>query len=184
MSRFHRYSLHNAGPLREAFADIARCAHNRLRTRLPRTAYPEKRLARMRARTENSERNSARGYSGGTSTSSVPIHSGIGRTPFTNFKGKLLDQRSALKELYATGKRGGFHAFRRFRFAALRKAGVPDRLIKLWMGHSQNLIDRYAAQLDVDITYRREWCEKTGLGFELGELGYKDLFPIRPPRVA
>jgi len=103
---------------------------------------------------------------------------------FTNFKGKLLDQRSALKELYATGKRGGFHAFRRFRFAVLRKAGVPDRLIKLWMGHSQNLIDRYAAQLDVDITYRREWCEKTGLGFELGELGYKDLFPIRPPRVA
>jgi integrase len=103
---------------------------------------------------------------------------------FTNFKGKLLDQRSALKELYATGKRGGLHTFRRFRFAVLRKAGVPDRLIKLWMGHSQNLIDRYAAQLDVDITYRKEWCEKTGLGFELGELGYKDLFPIRPPRVA
>jgi hypothetical protein len=22
-------------------------------------------------------------------------------------------------------------------------------------------------------TYRREWCEKAGLGFELGELGYK-----------
>ena len=60
----------------------------------------------------------------------------------------------------------------------LRKAGVPDRLIKLWMGPC------YAAQLDVDITYRKEWCEKTGLGFELGELGYKDLFPIRPPRVA
>ncbi len=103
---------------------------------------------------------------------------------FTSLKGKLLDQRSALNELHATGKRGGFHTFRRFRFAVLRKARVPDHLIKLWMGHSQNLIDRYPAQLDVDITYRREWCEKTGLGFELGELGYKDLFPIRPQRVA
>ena len=114
----------------------------------------------------------------------MPIHSLIGRTLFTSLKGKLLDQRSALNELHATGKRGGFHTFRRFRFAVLRKAGVPDHLIKLWMGHSQNLIDRYPAQLDVDITYRREWCEKTGLGFELGELGYKDLFPIRPHRVA
>jgi hypothetical protein len=71
---------------------------------------------------------------------------------FTSLKGKLLDQRSALNELHTTGKRGGFHIFRRFRFAALRKARMPDHLIKLWMGHSQNLMDRYAAQLDMDIT--------------------------------
>jgi hypothetical protein len=64
----------------------------------------------------------------------------------------------------------GYHAFRRFRFAVLRKAGVPDDLIKLWLGHSQNLIDLYAAQLRYDETYRREWCEKAGLGFELGEM--------------
>jgi hypothetical protein len=55
--------------------------------------------------------------------------------------------------------------FRRFRFAVLRKAGVPENLIKLWMG-------------------RREWCEKAGLRFELGELGYKSLAPIRPLLVA
>jgi hypothetical protein len=76
------------------------------------------------------------------------------------------------------------HAFRRFRFAVLRKAGVPDDLIKQWLGHSQNLIDLYAAQLRYDETYRREWCEKAGLGFELGELGYKSMAPIRQLLVA
>jgi hypothetical protein len=49
---------------------------------------------------------------------------------------------------------------------------------------SQNLIDLYAAQLRYDETYRREWCEKAGLGFELGELGYKSEAPIRPLLVA
>jgi hypothetical protein len=61
---------------------------------------------------------------------------------------------------------------------------VPENLIKLWLGHSQNLIDLYAAQLRYDETYRREWCEKAGLGFELGELGYKSEAPIRPSLVA
>jgi hypothetical protein len=75
--------------------------------------------------------------------------------------------------LQRAGRQGGNHAFRRFRFAVLRKAGIPDGLIKLWLGHSQNLIDLYAAQLRYDETYRRELCEKAGLGFELGELGDK-----------
>ena len=61
---------------------------------------------------------------------------------------------------------------------------MPDDLIKLWLGHSQNLIDLYAAQLRYDEAYRREWCEKAGLGFGLGELGYKSWVPIRPSLVA
>jgi len=86
--------------------------------------------------------------------------------------------------LHGAGNRSGFHAFRRFRFAVLRKAGVPENLIKQWMGHSQNLMDLYAAQLRLDIAYRREWCDRAGLGIELGELGYKRLAPIRPLLVA
>jgi integrase len=96
----------------------------------------------------------------------------------------LLDQRNSLKAPHGAGNRGGFHAFRRFRFAVLRKAGVPENLIKQWMGHSQNLMDRYAAQLRLDVVYRREWCERAGLGIELGELGYKSGVPIRPSPVA
>jgi integrase len=103
---------------------------------------------------------------------------------FMTRAGRLLDQRNSLKALHGAGNRGGFHAFRRFRFAVLRRAGVPENLIKLWLGHSQNLMDLYAAQLRLDVAYRREWCEKAGLGFELGELGYKSGVPIRPSLVA
>jgi hypothetical protein len=63
-------------------------------------------------------------------------------------------------------------------------AARPENLIKLWMGHSQNLMDLYAAQLRLDMAYRREWCDRAGLGFELGELGYKSLAPTRPLLVA
>jgi integrase len=97
---------------------------------------------------------------------------------------RLLDSRNVLDVLRQAGRQGGYHAFRRFRFAVLRRAGVPDDLIKLWLGHSQNLIDLYAAQLRYDETYRREWREKAGSGFELGELGYKFEAPIRPLLVA
>jgi integrase len=103
---------------------------------------------------------------------------------FTTRAGRLLDQRNSLKALHGAGNRGGFHAFRDFRFAVLRKAGVPENLIKQWMGHSQNLMDLYAAQSRLDMAYRREWCDRAGLGFELGELGYKSLAPIRPALVA
>src|SRR5437016_2202915 len=97
---------------------------------------------------------------------------------------RLVDVSESLAQVLCRYIKGGYHAFRRFRFAVLRKAGVPDDLIKLWLGHSQNLIDLYAAQLRYDETYRREWCEKAGLGFELGELGYKSEAPIRPALVA
>src|ERR1700688_4461264 len=103
---------------------------------------------------------------------------------FTTRAGRLLDQRNSLKALHGAGNRAGFHAFRCFRFAVLRKAGVQKNLIKLWMGHSQNLMDLYAAQLRLDIAYRREWCDRADLGFELGELGYKSMAPIRPSLVA
>jgi hypothetical protein len=52
-------------------------------------------------------------------------------------------RRNSLKALHGAGNRGGFHAFRRYRFAVLRKAGVPENLI----------------------------TDRAGLGFELGELG-------------
>jgi hypothetical protein len=81
-------------------------------------------------------------------------------------------KRNSHKALHGAGNRSGFHAFRRFRFSVLRRAGVPENLIKQWLGHSQNLVDLCAAQLRYDVAHRREWCEMAGLGFELGELGY------------
>jgi hypothetical protein len=38
----------------------------------------------------------------------------------------------------------------------------------MWMGHAhKDLTDQYAEQLREDVKYRREWCEKIGLGFVL-----------------
>jgi integrase len=79
-----------------------------------------------------------------------------------------LQQRNALRALHATGKKVGFHAFRRFRTETLRRARVPEDLTKLWLGHSkQTVTDFYAMGLERDEAWRREWCERAGLGFPL-----------------
>jgi hypothetical protein len=102
----------------------------------------------------------------------------------TSFTTRAVDPRNSLKALHGAGNRGGFHAFRRFRSSVLRRAGVPENLIKQWLSRSQNFVDLYALQLRYDMANRRECCESAGLGFELGELGYKRGAPIRPSLVA
>jgi integrase len=89
---------------------------------------------------------------------------------FATVDGGPLEQRNVLHVLHSVRK-CGFHVFRRYRTAVLRKARVPEDLIKLWLGHSQNLTDRYASQLREDVEFRTEWCERTGLGFSAGTLG-------------
>jgi integrase len=60
----------------------------------------------------------------------------------------------------------GFHCFRRFRTAHLRKNRVPWDLEKFWIGHAnRDVADKYAEQLKEDVEYRREWAEKVGSGF-------------------
>jgi hypothetical protein len=74
---------------------------------------------------------------------------------------------SACASLSTSGKRVGFHAFRRYRAAVLRKGRVPEDLITLWLGHARTLTDHYATQLRDDEQYRSEWCERAGLGFSV-----------------
>jgi integrase len=95
---------------------------------------------------------------------------------FTVGNGRSLDQRNVLRALHATGKKVGLHAFRRFRTETLRRARVPEDLIKLWLGHSkQTVTDFYAMGLERDEAWRREWCERAGLGFHLvGLLGLQN----------
>ncbi len=77
------------------------------------------------------------------------------------------------------GLSGGFRMFRRFRAEVLRKAGVPEDLVRHWMGHAghrdddgeftraSTVTDLYAAGTKNDIDWRRQWAEKVGLGFTL-----------------
>jgi len=64
-----------------------------------------------------------------------------------------------------------FHAFRRFRQAALEKSAVRQLLIDFWLGHTNpDMSARYAKQLTEDMEFRQKWAKKVGLGFELPEL--------------
>jgi len=96
---------------------------------------------------------------------------------FAAASGRPLQQRNVLRTLHATGKKVGFHAFRRFRTETLRRARVPEDLIKLWLGHSKNTVtDFYAGGLSKDLAWRLEWCDRVGLGFSLvGLLGLQNV---------
>ncbi len=73
----------------------------------------------------------------------------------------------------------GLHAFRRFRTETLRRARVPEDLIGLWLGHApKSVTDFYANGLQHDRSWRREWCEKVGLGFSVGLCGARKNAPL------
>jgi len=103
---------------------------------------------------------------------------------FATANGTPLQQRNVLRVLHATGKRVGLHAFRRFRAAVLRKAQVPEDIIGLWLGHAQNLTDRYAAQLREDVAFRSEWCKRAGLGFSVVTLVTQNVVKFEGRKVA
>jgi integrase len=113
---------------------------------------------------------------------------------FHSESGKPLTQRNVSRDglgkirrdlkLEQDGK--GFHAFRRFRTAHLRKNRVPWDLEKFWLGHAnRDVTDKYAEQLKEDVEWRRDVAEKTGLGFALpalessvGQLGQPETVKI------
>ncbi len=96
---------------------------------------------------------------------------------FAAVSGRPLQQRNVLRALHATGKKVGFHDFRRFRTGTLRRARVPEDLIKLWLGHSKNTVtDFYVCGLSKDLAWRQEWCDRVGLGFSVvGLLGLQNV---------
>jgi integrase len=61
----------------------------------------------------------------------------------------------------------GFHSFRRFRITHLENMGVPRGLVLFWTGHAgRDVHDRYV-RLGDDVTARKYWAQKAGLGFDL-----------------
>jgi integrase len=104
---------------------------------------------------------------------------------FGTSTGKPMQQRNVLGWLHETNK-VGFHAFRRFRTEVLRRARVPEDLIRLWLGHAtMTVTDLYADGLKNDSAWRQEWAERVGLGFSLnGLLGLQNVVQIDAAKVA
>lgn len=60
----------------------------------------------------------------------------------------------------------GFHTFRRWRITHLREQGVPEDIIRFWVGHAgAEVTDRYS-KLAENAELRQEWAKKAGLGFD------------------
>jgi integrase len=92
---------------------------------------------------------------------------------FHTKSGRPLGQRNVLR---ASGV--GLHAFRRFRMETLRRAGVPKDLERQWLGHAKETVgDLYAGGLQNDREWRREWCDRVGLGFSVGLFGARKSAP-------
>lgn len=92
---------------------------------------------------------------------------------FATKSGRPLGQRNVHR---AAGV--ALHAFRRFRTETLRRARVPEDLIGLWLGHAPHSVtDLYANGLHNDRSWRREWCDRAGLGFSMGLIGARNNAP-------
>ena len=104
---------------------------------------------------------------------------------FATSTGRPMLQRNVLGWLHDT-KKVGFHAFRRFRIETLRRARVPEDLIRLWLGHAKPTVtDLYADGLKNDSAWRQEWAGRVGLGFSLnGLLGLQNVVQIDAAKVA
>lgn len=64
---------------------------------------------------------------------------------------------------------GGFHSVRRFRTTHIRMEGVPEPLVKFWIGHEDPSVTGRYTQVASEIQARKVHAEKVGLGFELPE---------------
>jgi integrase len=102
---------------------------------------------------------------------------------FATADGRALQQRNVLRVLHRA-KHVGFHAFRRFRLTWLRKNGVPKDLERYWMGHAPEEVGDLYSKLKDDVSFRQEWAERAGLGFELVHVGPQNAAAIQIVRVA
>jgi integrase len=110
----------------------------------------------------------------------------VGKTGylFATKSGEPIGERNVLRFLSVTlGKKGGLRQFRRFRAATLRKARCPNDLIQIWLGHAPTSVtDLYAEDgVKEDREWRREWCDKVGLGFQMN---YDELRPAPMQHIA
>ncbi len=69
---------------------------------------------------------------------------------------------------YTGTHKAGNHAFRRFRNTYLRNhTECPEGLYKYWLGHADESMTDLYDKIKHDLSFRKEWAEHCGFGFEL-----------------
>jgi len=102
---------------------------------------------------------------------------------FATSQGRPLQQRNVLRLLHQV-RPVGFHAFRRFRLTWLRRNGAPRDLERFWMGHAAEEVGDLYSKLRDDVTFRQEWAERVGLGFQLVHDGPQNEAAAKSTKVA
>jgi hypothetical protein len=99
---------------------------------------------------------------------------------FQSRSGRAMHLRTATARL-KKHRIPGFHAFRRHRITRLRDLGVPEDIIRYWVGHAgKDITDRYS-KLAENVELRKEWARRAGLGFELDKVGHPaPKLPLHP----
>jgi hypothetical protein len=60
----------------------------------------------------------------------------------------------------------------------------PSDLERCWTGHASKEIGDIYSKLQDDVEYRRQWCERVGLGFSVGLFGLQNKATLRIVKVA
>lgn len=97
----------------------------------------------------------------------VKARRGAGGFLFQNEAGGFMHETTIRQGSLAKLEIPGFHTFRRFRTTKLREFGVPEDLIRFWLGHEGGTVTDGYSKLAEDVEVRRSWAERVGLGFEI-----------------
>jgi integrase len=92
----------------------------------------------------------------------------VGKLMFRAPDGGPTCKMTIWRHMEKDGLEDGCHTLRRFRITELRgNAEIPEGLIKFWTGHAnESITDRYD-KIREDVSKRKLFAEKAGLGFEL-----------------
>lgn len=77
-----------------------------------------------------------------------------------------IHERTARRHLAKLGVHG-FHSMRRMRLKHLDNQNVPRSLVKFWAGHAAGDVTERYMRGGAEMTERKDWTEKAGLGFQL-----------------
>ena len=100
---------------------------------------------------------------------------------FQSEQGQSMPPRSTANLLRKHGAQ--FHGLRRFRITRLREYGVPEEIIRFWVGHSTSadITDRYS-KLAGNAELRRSWAQRVGISFDLENVGHPAPRPAKPAK--
>ncbi|MGC1415569.1 MAG: hypothetical protein WA817_09825 [Candidatus Acidiferrum sp.] len=100
---------------------------------------------------------------------------------FQNVSGGMLHE-STLRVVLREFQIAGFHCFRRHRTTRCREMGCAEDILRGWLGHAGLSQTDVYSKLSENVTARKEWAARVGLGFDLPSISSVDAPPTSSPK--